>query len=657
MTTLLRTMVLTGISACSCACILAQSVKTDSLKQIVQTSTDDSVKAAALLQLAFQSIFNDSKAAWQQLAEAQQLLSGKTLPYLHVHATYVKAVYFDVTGAADSARFYFESGLTRAKTHQFADLEVKFLNGLGLNNWNRGYYQTALDLFLLVNERNQQLDKAKQIPASTPLNNIGLIYQEMGLYDKALEYHNKALRIRLSEPSLLAQAATSYNNMGICLYHLKKYQEAEEVYRKGLELARQHKFMRQYYDLAGNMANTLAAMNRYEEAQQFNLEVLHHDPSVKLPDKFLMNISSAAAGIYLNLGKPHAALPLIEKGLNLVKEKPELEFYASDLYRYAAAYYYGQGDAQRGRHYADKQQEVLEQRFSKRNAESLAEMEVKYETAEKERQILDQQLVIEHNNLLLARQRNQNILLTTSVIILLLLAVTGYIYFRARQKTREQKLLLHEKQLRLDAVMQATEEERQRIARDLHDGIGQQLSGIILRIETILHNGDHAQQKPTLHELAQHLRSASSEVRTLSHQMMPRALTELGLVPAISDLLNRTFAGSSIQCAFQHHLVSERFDPKMELTIFRVVQELINNIIRHSRAGKVSVNLLRLKDKVRLTVEDDGVGFQPAAAHNGYGLMNIRSRVENVNGSVLFEHNENAGTLVTVTIPMNHQYE
>ncbi|MCS6974033.1 MAG: sensor histidine kinase [Cyclobacteriaceae bacterium] len=630
----------------------AQGVKTDSLEKLAQTASDDSVKVTALLQLAFQAIFSNSKTAWQHLEEARQLLVGKHNPYLQTHATYVKAVYYDVTGSADSARFYFEKGLQLSRNHQFNDLEVKFLNGLGLNNWNRGYFQTALDLFLLVNERNRQLEKSKQIPQSTPLNNIGLIYQELGLYDKALEYHREALQIRLSDPALLAQAATSYNNIGICLYHQKKYREAEEIYRKGLQLALERKFLRQYYDLAGNMANTLAAMNRYDEAQRFNLEILNHDPSIKLPDKFLMNINSAAAGVYLNMRKPEKALPLLQKCFALIEQKPELEFYASDVYRYASAYYYTVGDTQKGRYYGNKQQEVLEQKFSKRNAESVAEMEVKYETAEKERQILDQKLLIEHNNLMLARHRNQNIILTAAVIILSLLGVIGFLFFRARQRAREQQLLLKEKQLRLDAVLQATEEERQRIARDLHDGIGQQLSGVILQLESAKHRAHGSELKTIVSSLSDNLRKTASEVRTLSHDMMPRSLTELGLVPAITDLLARTFSNTSVQCTFHHHLATDRFDAKTELTLFRVVQELVNNIIRHAQASQVSVNLFKMKDKLRLTVEDNGVGFDAQAAQSGHGLMNIRSRVEGVKGTVLFEQNGKSGTLVTVTVPI-----
>lgn len=636
--------------------VSAQPSKTDSLKRVAETAANDSVKVSALLQLAFQSIFNDSKTAWQQMEQANRVLvKTKSYPYLETHARYVKAVYYDVTGAADSARFYFESGLEQSRVYGFADLEVKFRNGLGLNNWNRGHYQTALDLFLQVNLQNQQLEKSKQIPQSTPLNNIGLIYQELGLYEKALEYHRQALEIRLRDQTLLAQAATSYNNIGICYYHLKNYKEAEAVYRNGLALAREHKFLRQYYDLAGNIANTLAAMNRYEEAQQFNLEVLNHDPSVKLPDKFLMNISSAAAGIYLNLGKQDLALPLLQKCFALIEQKPELEFYASDVYRYASAYYYSKGDSRKGRAYGDKHQEILEQRFSKRNAESLAEMEIKYQTAEKERKILDQQLVIEHSNLMLARQRNQNIMLVGALIMLALLTCIGYIYFRARQKVREQQLLVNEKQQRLTAVLQATEEERQRIARDLHDGIGQQLSGAIMQLESVLYNNKADTAQSQLGLLIENLRKTSSEVRTLSHQMMPRSLGELGLVPAISDLLNRTFSGTSVECSFHHYQEDERFNAQTELTLFRVVQELVNNIIRHAQAHRVSVSLLRMKDKLRLAVEDDGIGFEPDTVNKGYGLMNIRSRVEGLNGTVLFEQNGQAGTLVTVTVPVNKE--
>lgn len=631
----------------------AQGLKTDSLKQLAETTTNDSVKISALLQLAFQYIFNDSKLAWQKITEARQLLERKNNPYLTTYATYVRAVYYDVTGSTDSARHYFENGLAESRNHGLADLEVKFLNGLGLNNWNRGYYQTALDLFLQVNEKNSKLEKSKQIPRSTPLNNIGLIYQELGLYDKALEFHNQALGLRLSDPSLLAQAATSYNNIGICLYHQKKYHEAEEAYRKGIELTRRHKFLRQYYDLASNLAKTLAALQRHEEAQRFNMEVLHHDSSIYLPDKFLMNVRSAAAGIYLDLGRPDQAFPLLQKCFDLIKQKPEYEFYASDVYRYASSYYYMTGNPQLGRYYADQQKEVVEQLFSRRNAESVAEMEVKYQTAEKERQILDQQLVIKQNNLLMAKQRNRNIVLTSAVVILVLLTITGLVYFRTRQKAREQQLLLQEKQLRLDAILAATEEERHRIARDLHDGIGQQLSGAILQLESAIHNGSSDMLKINLNPILDNLRITSSEVRALSHEMMPRSLTELGLVPAISDLLSRTFAHTPVHCTFHHHLPADRLDATTELALFRVVQELINNIIRHAHASQVAVNLLRIKDKLRLTVEDNGIGFDDAAVSSGHGIMNIRTRLEAIHGSILFERNGNEGTLVTVTLPLN----
>jgi signal transduction histidine kinase len=649
---LLRGIYLTVIGVVVFAYAAAQQAKTDSLRHLAQTTTDDSTKISALLQLAFQAVFNDSKSAWQQLEEAQQLLGQQSRPYLQTHARYVKAVYYDVTGAADSARANFEEGLEESRLNQFADLEVKFLNGLGLNNWNRGHYQTALDLFLQVNKQNQQLEKSKRIPQSTPLNNIGLIYQELGLYEKALVYHKQALQIRLGDPALLAQAATSYNNIGICYFHLKELTKAEEVYRKGLDLAREHKFLRQYYDLAGNLANALVAVNRFEEAQRYNLEILNHDASIKLPEKFLMNIGAAAAGIYLNLKIPEKALPLIQQGFRLVEQKPELEFYASDLYRYASAYYYMTGDARKGRQFADKQQAILEQRFSKRNAESLAEMEIKYQTAEKERHILDQQLVIEHNNLTLARQRNHNLLLATALITVALLSVIGYGYFRAKQRAREQTILLAEKQHRLEAVLQATEEERQRIARDLHDGIGQQLSGTIIQLESVMHATSEPNLQSKMSVVSDSLRNTSSEVRDLSHQMMPRSLTELGLVPAISDLLNRTFSGTAIQCEFHHHQAEERLAVKTELTLFRVIQELISNIIRHAKAGKVSVTLLRMTDNLRLTVEDNGVGFDLKSVKSGHGLMNISSRVEAVKGTVLFEQNGHAGTVVTVTVPL-----
>lgn len=633
---------------------LSQQNRIDSLKQVAQFSTQDSLRVTAMLQVAFHYIFNDSKTAWQYLTEAEEILRHNPIPYGKVNALYIKAVYYDVAGALDSSRFYFDKGYQQSREFNLPDLEVKFLNGLGMNSWNRGHYNTALDYFFNVLDVNARLNEQQRIPISTPYNNIGLIYQELSLYEKALDYHYRALDFRLKDMKLISQAATSYNNIGICLTHLKRYEEAEKAYRDGIALTRQHNFLRQYYDLIANLANTLVAMDRTQEALRLNLEILHPEKQIVLPEKFLMNINAAAAGNYVQLRQPDKALQHINAGLKLIQDKPELEFYSPDLFKFGSAAYYMKNDVDKGVEYSNRMAELLENRFSKRNAESIAEMQIKYETAEKERQILDQQLLLEQKNLALAKHRNQNIILTAALVILILSGTFYYLYYQARQQAKLQQVVIEEKEKGLEAVFHATEEERQRIAKDLHDGIGQQLSGLKMKLESLQEElpNEHLKEK-TMH-ITTTLKEASQDVRQLSHQMMPKSLTELGLVPALHDLLQKTFEHTPVKCLFEHHQANERFDPKIELTLYRVAQELVNNVIKHAHATQVAVQVFKVKDKLRLTVEDDGRGFDTVPGNgNGHGLINIHSRINTLKGNIEYEPGGDTGTLVTITVPLN----
>jgi signal transduction histidine kinase len=134
--------------------------------------------------------------------------------------------------------------------------------------------------------------------------------------------------------------------------------------------------------------------------------------------------------------------------------------------------------------------------------------------------------------------------------------------------------------------------------------------------------------------------------------MMPRALMELGLVQALEDLLKISFEFSTIECEFEHQRVADqRFEDRVEITIYRVAQELINNVIKHAEASNVSVQLLFTGGKLIMFVEDDGKGLTETNG-DGHGFLNIRSRLDMVKGRIAYEPGPEKGTVVTVTIPV-----
>lgn len=225
---------------------------------------------------------------------------------------------------------------------------------------------------------------------------------------------------------------------------------------------------------------------------------------------------------------------------------------------------------------------------------------------------------------------------------------------RQVEKEKDQEII-REKQKGIAAMIEAQEEERQRIAKDLHDGIVQEIGSNVIRWRNLFSSSKMDGMEAN--ELIDSLENANAELRTLSHQMMPKALSALGVVVALEGLLEGSLAPANIKFEYEHFGISGRFPKNIEITIYRISQELIQNIIKHSRATQVNVQLFKSGKDINLMIEDDGVGFNPKTLENGIGIHNIKSRLDSLNGSVNFEPSPQQGTLVTVKIPIDLHVE
>jgi signal transduction histidine kinase len=201
-------------------------------------------------------------------------------------------------------------------------------------------------------------------------------------------------------------------------------------------------------------------------------------------------------------------------------------------------------------------------------------------------------------------------------------------------------------------VVSATEDERKRISKDLHDGIGQQLSALKLALQNFQNQLENNELKKQLGIISQRFSRSADEVRSISHQMMPRSLMEMGLLSAVEDLLRSSFQFSKIDYEFEHYGIDGRFQERIEISLYRILQELVNNIIKHSEATTVHVQLLKTGGKLILIVEDNGRGLSNQEI-SGHGLLNIKNRLDIIKGKVNYEPSPNSGTLATVTIPLS----
>jgi signal transduction histidine kinase len=204
-------------------------------------------------------------------------------------------------------------------------------------------------------------------------------------------------------------------------------------------------------------------------------------------------------------------------------------------------------------------------------------------------------------------------------------------------------------------VTAAQEEERQRIARELHDGLGPDLASLNIRLLTVrklLEREGHPVANE-IEELAEQVQASIRDIRRLIHDLRPVALDELGLVPALREHLAR--------CRQEHDLaiefvadVGERLPVALESALFRIVQEAVNNVLRHAQAQHVFVALTRDADQVKLRVADDGQGFDTQLPRSGrhVGLWSMRERVEQLGGQFEVHSAPGQGTSVTTVVPL-----
>ncbi len=206
-----------------------------------------------------------------------------------------------------------------------------------------------------------------------------------------------------------------------------------------------------------------------------------------------------------------------------------------------------------------------------------------------------------------------------------------------------QELQIQE-QKKMEAVIESQEKERKRIAEELHDSVGQMLALVKLNLSGI-ESTDQLIQKTS-----QLLDESIDEIRTISHNLMPPDLKSKSLTEIAENLLKR----NGLKYYFQTYGLADNLSEAIKFTLYRIIQEIIHNIIKHASANQINMSITQTDDGINLMVEDDGVGFNTSLVNSGLGLKNIHSRVKLINGYFDVDSSLNRGTIYNVTIPLNN---
>lgn len=293
-----------------------------------------------------------------------------------------------------------------------------------------------------------------------------------------------------------------------------------------------------------------------------------------------------------------------------------------------------------------KSEGIKDTLLNRERVQSLSELQTRYETEKKDRQIAEQERALAEA----AREQQQLIL--GSLIGLALLVVVGVLFFyryRLQQQARLNAERLHQQQLRIRATLSAQEDERRRLAKDLHDSVGQVLAATRLQFGAFEKQVGKANFSHALGVLD----DACREVRAISHTMMPRTLETLGLAAAARELAEKLILPTGIKVEVEVLGKEQQLPAGKEIGAYRILQELVQNVLKHAQASEMHIQLLYRPQHLMLLVEDNGQGLPAKLQRDGMGLNNIRLRAEALEADFSLENSPSGqGTLGTLHIPL-----
>lgn len=622
----------------------------DSLRLRVETAEtpDEQLDAMLTLSRYYQMRSHDStEILYQQIEE----LAGEEKDYdALVQLAVNKGMYSHNKGKLQEALAIYHAGLQLAQQHNLTWQLGSLCNNLAIAH-NRGfrldsafYYYTQAEKYYVANQQDYEIWRTYW--------GLAQLYEERGEMEKSMEYGRKALVILEDRGSRADYGFFLYGLFALAVRN-ELFELAAEVREKWGALQEQSKTSKEIIEMPEHMS-FFSFSNEPDTLQEARLirSIAHHDSTGNV---FSRAMCYEDLGKFnLNRGSYEKAEPALLQARSLYAEMGNAIRQVrilNDLYQLAEK----KGNDGKAIEYLLAFYQMRDSLYGIDTEQHLQELEIQYETEKKEQALRINQLEL--------RQKTQerNILMGSSVF-LALLAVLIFFGLRLRLQTNKQLALqeqqiqeqriqqLQQKQqlLSYNAMIEGQEKERMRIAKDLHDGLGGLLTTVKAHFSALAPAGNELAEKTN-----QLIDTACVEVRRIAHNMMPNTLLLSGLAGALEDLSGQ-LETSGLDCHLELLGPVDQLGQTPSVMVYRIIQELIQNIQKHAQAGQVLIQLLGHQNEMTLIVEDDGRGFNFAEAQStsSLGLQSIESRVRYLQGSWDVDSVLGEGTTVTIRFPI-----
>lgn len=610
----------------------AQTKEIDSLQTIANSAKADTIKLQALSDLNWLFLTSDiNKAKGFSFKELMIAKKSNLTKWIAQGYNDIGLAYYRL-GLLDSALMVFNQSLMIRKKINDKKLIASSLSKISLIYSERGEYNNALTtqfetlkMFEDIGNTNNQ---------AIVLNGIANTFELLKNSTKAIVYNNQALTIHLKNENDY-QIGVTYNNLGNSYTNLLDFKLAKDYFDKALLYV--PKMNDKQFEAA--VYNGLAKVYRASKQNEKALEYYKKAYEISVAEKNKVDIDlyrKNICAVLIDLKKYEEAKTLAIQSLEELDNKNKNQLKVT--YRLLAIIYSYTHQGDLAKKYVDKYATINDSIYSENSAIEIANAEKKYETEKKE---ADNKLLKQQNDIkTLENQKNKQTILILIACIIIATIIVFWQISLARIKKQKQALEIEKK----------LQKDRERISRDLHDNVGGQLSYVMFSLEG---NEDASadKRKEKAHTLANTLRSVTGNLRETIWALNQEKLTVQDVSDKLKTYTRNVFAYSDMKIKFEEFIENDQaLNPAFALNLFRICQEVINNVFKHAQASELMITVIKNK-KISIVITDNGIGFAKELANmESYGLTNLKVRADEINATLSIDSEMHKGTKITLVV-------
>lgn len=621
----------------------------DSLERVLP-GQEGSARARTLFDLSYLLIRSDLDRSQKYLRELLQLRpslddAGKAYTYL------AEGMFYNATGRLDSGMMLLDKAQSYATASKNYYALIKLYSAQSYSYIASGKAEKGLEsLYKGLEIINLYPDEEMELRLRT---NVTWAYLELKQYRNGIKSGLNNLRLMESSKKYSWISLYTYNNIAVCYGGVGKLDSAKYFVSKGMELARKNNDLQ----LLANSYFILGTI--YSNAGEYQLAIEQYEQGMPIRQKvgnplYVVSDLYTMADLYQKTGQFRKGVEVATEALKLV-EQYDLTLKYENTYLALARNYEGLSDFRNAARFYKLYASAKDTVYTNANAKAIAEMETKYETEKKEKQLALQQVELVKKD---ARIKEDFFIIFLLAIVLVILML---VFSLVRSRMRRREIVLEkEKELEIreafvHATIQSQETERKRFAEDLHDGMGQLITALRLLVHSISKGSSIDERIEVSEKSEKILDDMHHEIRSIAFNLMPQTLVKNGLVPALREMCDRINGTGRVQIQLNSFDMQVRLAEVIEVSLYRIIQEWINNVMKYSDAKALQLQLTGYDDECNVMIEDDGRGFNPLQLEQskGNGWRNIKSRLSLIKGSIEIDSREGyRGTTVIVKVPV-----